>query len=58
MDCSCHLDNYQTWLIAVAVVLTEGGNHAEEMSGGAAIIVTPLIPFRIAHAWQLRKILI
>ena len=42
-----------TWLIAVAVVLSEGGNHAEEMRGGAAIIVTPLIPFRIAHAWQL-----
>ena len=42
----------------MAVVLSEGGNQAEEMSGGAAIIVTPLIPFRIAQAWQLRELLI
>ena len=42
-----------TWLMAVAVVLSEGGNQAEEISGGAAIIVTPLIPFRMAQAWQL-----
>ena len=44
-----------TWLMAVAVVLSEGGNQAEEIKGGAAIIVTPLIPFRIAQMWQLKK---
>jgi len=36
-------------LIAVAVVLSDAGNHAEEMSGGAAIMVTPEMPFRIAQ---------
>ena len=41
--------------MAVAVVLSEGGNQAEEIKGGAAIIVTPLIPFRIAQMWQLDK---
>ena len=46
-------DGQETWLMAVAVVLSEGGNQAEDISGGAAIIVTPLIPFRMAQAWQL-----
>ena len=41
--------------MAVAVVLSEGGNQAEEIKGGAAIIVTPLIPFRIAQMWQLES---
>ena len=36
--------------MAVAVVLSEVGNQVEEMSGGAAITVTPLIPFKIAQA--------
>ena len=41
--------------MAVAVVLSEVGNQVEEMRGGAAMTVTPLIPFRIAQAWQLQK---
>ena len=36
-----------TWLMAVAVVLSEAGNHVEEMSGGAAITVTPVMPLRM-----------
>ena len=41
--------------MAVAVVLSEAGNQVEEMRGGAAMTVTPLIPFRIAQTWQLKK---
>ena len=33
----------------VAVVLSSGGNQWLEMRGGAAMIVTPEIPFRIAQ---------
>ena len=44
-----------TWLMAVAVVLSLVGNQVEEIRGGAAITVTPLIPFKIAQAWQLQK---
>ena len=41
------------WLMEVAVVRWSGGNHWLEMRGGAAMIVTPLTPFRMAQAWQL-----
>ena len=37
----------------MAVVLSDAGNQVEDMIGGAAITVTPLIPFRMAQAWQL-----
>ena len=36
--------------MAVAVVLSDAGNQVDEISGGAAITVTPVIPFRMAHA--------
>ncbi len=35
----------------VAVVRSCGGNQAAEIAGGAAITVTPLSPFRMAHMW-------
>ena len=37
----------------MAVVLSEAGNHVEEIRGGAAITVTPLIPLRMAPTWAL-----
>ena len=37
------------WLMLVAVVLSSGGNQWLEMRGGAAMMVTPEIPFRIAQ---------
>ena len=33
--------------MAVEVVLSSGGNQRLEMRGGAAMMVTPEIPFRI-----------
>ena len=36
-----------TWLMAVAVVLSSGGNQRLEITGGAAMMVTPDIPFRM-----------
>ena len=44
------------WLMEVAVVRWSGGNHWLEMRGGAAMIVTPLTPFRMAQAWQLYNV--
>lgn len=38
------------WLMLVAVVLSSGGNQWLEMRGGAAMMVTPEIPFRMAQA--------
>ena len=38
------------WLMLVAVVLSSGGNQWLEMRGGAAMMVTPEIPLRIAQA--------
>ena len=43
----------KAWFIEVAVVLSLGGNHLLEMSGGAAMIVTPEIPLKMAQMWQL-----
>ena len=40
-----------TKLMQVAVVLSEVGNHAAEMAGGAAITVTPERPLRMAQMW-------
>jgi len=40
-----------TRLMQVAVVRSCGGNQAAEIAGGAAITVTPLSPFRMAHMW-------
>ena len=37
------------WLMLVAVVLSSGGNQWLEMRGGAAMIVTPEIPFSMAQ---------
>ena len=42
------------WLMLVAVVLSSGGNQWLEIRGGAAMMVTPEIPFRMAQAWELR----
>ena len=39
----------KAWLMEVAVVLSFGGNHLLEMRGGAAIMVTPEIPLKMAH---------
>ena len=39
----------KAWFIEVAVVLSLGGNHLLEMRGGAAMIVTPEIPLKMAH---------
>ena len=39
----------KTWLIAVAVVLSFGGNQTAEMAGGALMTVAPAIPFNIAQ---------
>ena len=36
----------------VAVVLSPGGNQLAEISGGAAITVTPEIPFKMAQRWD------
>ncbi len=41
----------KTWLIAVAVVLSFGGNQTAEMAGGALMTVAPAIPFNIAQIW-------
>ena len=46
------------WLMEVAVVRWSGGNHWLEMRGGAAMIVTPLTPFRMAQAWQLYIVIV
>ena len=35
----------------VAVVLSDGGNQAAEIAGGAAMTVTPAMPFKIAQMW-------
>ena len=43
-----------TRLMAVEVVLSSGGNQRLEMRGGAAMMVTPEIPFRIEQMWQLK----
>ena len=48
-------ERQSTWFMAVAVVLSDAGNQVDEISGGAAITVTPVIPFRMAHTWQLWK---
>ena len=45
---------FAAWLMLVAVVLSSGGNQWLEMRGGAAMMVTPEIPLRIAQAWELR----
>ena len=37
--------------IPVAVVLSPGGNHADETADGAENITIPAIPFRIAQIW-------
>ena len=37
--------------IPVAVVLSPGGNHADETADGAENMTIPAIPFRIAQIW-------
>jgi hypothetical protein len=36
-----------TWFMDVAVVLSPGANHAADIAGGAAMMMTPEMPFRM-----------
>ncbi len=40
--------------MAVAVVLSSGGNQRLEMRGGAAMMVIPAIPSSMAQMWLLK----
>ena len=36
----------------------KNGDQVDDMRGGAAITVTPLIPFKMAQVWQLEETVI
>ena len=40
--------------LQVCLVLSEGGNHAAEISSGAAVAMTPPMPLRRVPRWQKR----
>ena len=39
----------------VAVVRSVGANHTAEMAGGAAMTVTPQMPFRMEQTWLVTR---
>ena len=43
------------WLMEVAVVRSVGANHTAEMAGGAAMTVTPQMPFRMEQTWLVTR---